>query len=115
MAASAQFSNIILDSGIHIVTGVYGPISIHLYKDDSEISAGDYASQIITGWGTASNGVKQISNTISFNSYPLSTGYDEIRLYSQTGTFLLISQELGSTRTLNALDTHQLTVSISGN
>lgn len=93
MAASTQFLNTMLDSGVRGVSVSGGGIFVGLYSGGSVSSTNPlYTHQQITAFDNAAGGLKPASARVNFAPTGFVQGglpYDEIRLYTVgTGTQL---------------------------
>lgn len=118
MAASTQFLNTILDSGVAGVSSSGGGIWVGLYSGGSVSSTNPlYRHQQITAFDVAAGALKPASARVNFAPTGFAQGglpYDEIRLYTVgTGT-QLHSITVSPAQFIANLDTHQILVRFSG-
>lgn len=119
MAASVQFLNTLLDSGVRGISVSGNGIWVGLYSGGSVSSTNPlYSHQYISLFDNAAAGIKAASARVNFSPTGFAPGgiaYDEIRLYtSGTGT-LLHSVTLNPSQFIQNLDTHSILIRFSGN
>ena len=118
MAASAQFLNTLLDSGVRGVDVSGTGIWVGLYSGGAVSSTNpQYSHQKITTFDIAAGGIKPASARVNFSPTGAVQGgwpYDEIRLYT-TGTGMqLFSLTVSPAQYIANGDTHQILCRISG-
>lgn len=113
MPATVAMLNTALNSGISGVVGAHGTICAALWYGANEVASGGYMRLPITGFDPASAAIKPASHRVSWTP-TTNIFYDTIYLLGTGASTTLHYVSAGGIQQIQAGNTHQILVSISG-